>query len=207
MEGYLCMEIKEFQIKDSKHAIQFSVIGMNFDLYISNTWLRKLYGRYVWYLALNRATQIIAAYEGNTLAGILLAEMDGERPTYNFKRNICYIKSFEFVQNMFFKDSAAAYEDVNKAMFEKYREPNTPHGEIIFFAANPDMKNRGIGTMLLAELERREKGKQIYLYTDTDCTYQFYESKGFTKVGETHTQLDFWGKKKNMVCLLYSKTL
>lgn len=33
--------------------------------------------------------------------------------------------------------------------------------------------------MLLRELEEREKGKKVFLYTDSACTYQFYEHRGF----------------------------
>ena len=86
-------------------------------------------------------------------------------------------------------------------------ETNSPDGEIIFLAANPDVKVKGIGTMLLNELTNREKGKQIYLYTDNACTYQFYEHRGFDKVGEKDIELDLGANKLPMTCLLYSKVL
>ena len=92
-------------------------------------------------------------------------------------------------------------------MFAKYRENNSPDGEIIFLAANPNVKVKGIGTMLLNELATREKGKQIYLYTDNACTYQFYEHRGFDRVGEKDIELDFGNNKVPMTCLLYSKVL
>lgn len=53
--------------------------------------------------------------------------------------------------------------------------------------ANPEIK--GIGTFLLNEFEKLEVGKRIYLYTDTGCTYQFYEHRGFEKVGEKPVSL------------------
>jgi len=74
-------------------------------------------------------------------------------------------------------------------------------------AANPDVKVKGIGTMLLYELTNREKGKQIYLYTDNACTYQFYEHRGFDKFGEKDVELDLGANKLPMTCLLYSKVL
>ena len=61
--------------------------------------------------------------------------------------------------------------------------------------------------MLLNELRNREKGKQIYLYTDNACTYQFYEHRGFDKVGEKDIELDLGTNKLPMTCLLYSKVL
>ena len=69
------MELKEFQNKDMSKVIQFAIDGMHLDLYLKNKLLLKLYGRYFWYLEANRATQIIAAYEGDTLAGVLLVEI------------------------------------------------------------------------------------------------------------------------------------
>lgn len=201
------MIIKEFQNKDTGKAIQFAVTGMHFDLYFKSKVLRNLYGRYFWYLETNRATQIIAAYEDDTLAGVLLAEINGETTKYYSKWRAMYVKFVEFVQRLFYKDSAGLYDEVNKEMFAKYKKTNSPDGEIIFLAANPDVKTKGIGTMLLSELEKREKGKQIYLYTDTACTYQFYEHRGFDCVGEKDVELDFGEKKVPMTCLLYSKIL
>ena len=201
------MELKEFHNKDMHKAIQFAIDGMHLDLYLQNKTLLKLYGRYFWYLETNRATQIIAAYEGDTLAGVLLAEINGETKKYYSHWRAMYVKFVDFIQQVFFKESAGLYDDVNKEMFAKYKETHSPDGEIIFLAANPDVKVKGVGTMLLNELTEREKGKQIYLYTDNACTYQFYEHRGFDRVGEKYIELDFGDKKVPMTCLLYSKVL
>lgn len=67
------------------------------------------------------------------------------------------------------------------------------------------MLGKGIGTKLLAELSRREKGKLVYLYTDDHCTYQFYESKGFERSEEKIIQMDFGVKTVPLTCLYYSK--
>ena len=61
------MELKAFQSKDMSKVIQFAIRGMHLDLYLKNRLLLNLYGRFFWYLETNRATQIIAAYEGDTL--------------------------------------------------------------------------------------------------------------------------------------------
>ena len=84
---------------------------------------------------------------------------------------------------------------------------NTPDGEIIFLAADPDCGIKGVGSLLLAELERLEKGKKVYLYTDNACTYQFYEHRGFSRVGEEEIILELDNKKVPLTCLLYSKIL
>ena len=92
-------------------------------------------------------------------------------------------------------------------MLDNYKRENNPDGEIRFLVANPNIKVKGIGTMLLNELEKREKGKEIYLFTDDKCTYQFYEHRGFDKVGEKNIELDMNKKKVPLKCLLYSKKI
>ena len=72
------MQLKDLRKQDYKTAIQYAIKGMHLDWYVKNKTLLNLYGTYFWYLELNRATQIIAAYEGDTLAGILLADIQGE---------------------------------------------------------------------------------------------------------------------------------
>ena len=69
------MELKELRKADERQAIHFAAVGMHFDWYLSSPLLLNLYSRYFWYLEYNRATQIIVAYEGDTLAGFLLAVM------------------------------------------------------------------------------------------------------------------------------------
>ena len=201
------MEIRELQKKDIKKAIQFAISGMHFELYLKNKTIRNLYGKYFWYLETNRATHLFAAYEGDTLAGVILAEIKGEPRKYYSKRKAFYVKFIDVIQKLIFKDSAGLYDEVNKELYAKYTEKYSPDGEIIFLAANPKVKIKGIGTMLLGELEKCIKGKTIYLFTDNACTYQFYEHRGFDRVGEKDIELDFGDEKVPMTCLLYSKTV
>ena len=201
------MELKAFQDKDMSKVIQFAIRGMHLDLYLKNRLLLNLYGRYFWYLETNRATQIIAAYEGDTLAGVLLAEIYGEPKKHYSNWRAVYVKIVDFVQRVFFKESAGLYDSINQEMLAEYKQTHSPDGEIIFLGANPDVKVKGIGTMLLNELAGRAKGKEIYLYTDNACTYQFYEHRGFDRVGEKDVVLDFGENKVPMTCLLYSKVL
>lgn len=201
------MDIRELRHQDRNKAIQFAMTGMHFDLYLDNKLLRHLYSRYFWYMEMNRATQIIAAYQDDTLAGVLLAKMNGEPSACYSRRRAAYVRLVDFIQRMFFKSSAGVYDHINQEMFQRYAKDHLPDGEIIFLAANPDVPIKGIGTMLLNELARQEKGKEVYLYTDSACTYQFYEHRGFSKVGEKETLLDCGSHQVPLRCLLYAKVL
>lgn len=203
------MEIELTTLKktDEKKAIQYAIKGMHFDWYLDSRWMLNLYGRYFWYLETSRATQMIAAYHGDTFVGVILAEFKG-KPKLNMSIwRKAYVGLVDWVQRTFFKDSVGIYDETNKKMFAQYSQNNSPDGEIIFLAADPDCGIKGIGSLLLAELERREPGKQVYLYTDNACTYQFYEHRGFDRVGEENIKMDFNGKEVPLTCLLYSKRI
>ena len=203
----LDIEIREMRKQDYNKAIQFAIKGMHFDWYLDNKFLLNAYGRYFWYLEMNRATQIFAAYAEDKFVGVLLAEMNDEPRKHSSFLEKIYVRFVDVIQKLFFKDGAGLYDSVNKEMLAKYKENHSPDGEIIFLAADPDAKIKGIGTMLLNELTAIEKGKTIYLYTDNACTYQFYEHRGFERVGEKNVELDLGNKKIPLTCLLYSKVL
>lgn len=201
------MRLDKLQKKDYGKAIDFAVKGMHFDWYLNDGLLLALYGKYFLYMELCRATQVIAAYEGNTLTGILLADFKGEKKVcFSFWKNL-YVKFFGTLQNIFAKGSADVYDMANKEMFSEYSEKNSPDGEIIFLAADQNAKAKGIGTALLNELERREQGKNVYLYTDSGCTYQFYEHRGFTLSGERNITLEIGGKSVPLVCMFFTKQI
>lgn len=94
-----------------------------------------------------------------------------------------------------------------KKQLAHYLQSNKPDGEIIFLAAGPDAKIKGIGSALLNALEEKNKGKTIYLHTDDACTYQFYEHRGFIREEETDIVLEMPKGKVPLKCFIYSKTI
>lgn len=201
------IEIKDIEKKDHKKAIQFAIKGMHFYWYLDNKFLLNAYGRYFWYLELNRATQVLAAYADNKFAGILLAEIKGERKKYQCFLQQIYVKSVDMIQKYFFKNGAGLYENTTKEQLKHYLKSEAPDGEIIFLAADSDCKIRGIGTALLNAFEEKEKGKTVYLHTDDACTYQFYEHRGFQKAEETDIVLEMPKGRVPLKCLLYRKRI
>lgn len=201
------LEIKGIRKEDYKKAIQFAIKGMHFDWYMDNPFLLNAYGRYFWYLEINRATQIFAAYVDDKFVGVLLAEMkDEKKKQCNFLQKI-YVKIVDIIQNIFFRDGAGLYEDTTKEQLKHYLKHHSPDGEIIFLAAEPDCKIKGIGTALLHALEEKEKGKTIFLYTDDACSYQFYEHRGFERVEEKEIIMELPKGKVPLKCFIYSKKI
>lgn len=198
------MEIKELKKKDHKKIIQYAVKGMHFGLYLKNKFLLNIYGKYFWYLEYTNASQVIAAYEGERLLGVLIADMKDEKKPYKSIWKKIYVKFIGLMQKLFFSGGVMPYDAANQEMFKAYTERYKPDGEIRFLASDPDIKTKGVGTMLLNELEQREKGKEIYLFTDDQCTYQFYEHRGFERLSEKDIILEL-DEKIKLKCLLYRK--
>lgn len=200
------MIIKELKKKDFQKVIQYAIAGMHFEKYLKNKYILNAYGKYFWYLEYTNATQVIAAYEDNELLGVLIADIKGEKKPYKSFAKWLYIKFIDGIQNLFFGGGVMPYNEANKKMFDKYTEHYAPDGEIRFLASNPKTQTKGIGTFLLNELVRRESGKEIYLFTDTNCTYQFYEHRGFERVGEQKIVLEL-SDEVDLKCLLYRRKL
>ena len=201
------LELRELRKQDHGKAIQFAIKGMHFDWYTDSKFLLNLYGRYFWYLEITRATQVLAAYYGEEFAGVLLYEGRCEDKKYHSFGKTVYVKIFDFLQNTFVKDGVGVYDEANREMFREYSSKISPDGEIIFLAANPEIHVKGIGSLLLEELETREKGRNVYLYTDDACTYQFYEHRGFDRAGQKSIALKIGEKKVSLQCFLYSKII
>ncbi|TLG72514.1 GNAT family N-acetyltransferase [Culicoidibacter larvae] len=199
--------IRELAKSDYNQARLYAIDGMNLDRYAEKDYELYFYSKYFIYLELLRATQILGAYMDGKLVGVLLAEMRNENKKVKSLWYRIYIWFIKFTMNIFYKSSANIYEQVNNEMLSRYKSGNNPDGELIFFAVNPEIMGKGIGTLLLNELEKREKGKSIYLYTDSGCTYQFYDYKGFKREDEQNIIMNNHGKVINLTCFLYSKKL
>lgn len=201
----MSLEIRNLDKSDCKKAIRFAIKGMHFDWYLNSPFLLEAYGRYFWYLEMNRATEILAAYSDGIFAGVLLAEIYGEEKKHHSWYEKLYVRFVDIIQRTFFNHGAGLYEETVKEQLSHYLANNKPNGEIIFLAADPDAKIKGIGSALLGELEKKLPGKILYLHTDDACTYQFYERRGFTRVEEQDIVLEMPKGRVPLKCFIYSK--
>lgn len=200
------LRIGELRKQDYKKAMEYATAGMHLSRYTDNPLILKLYARYFLFEELNRATQVLAAYKGDMLMGVLLVEMYGEPKKYIRWGQTVYTKLFAAVQNLY-AAGVSAYDDANREMLEAYKTRYKPEGEMIFLTANPEHEGKGVGSALLAELERREPGREVFLYSDDWCTWQFYEHRGFCRMGEKHIVMDLPAGQVPIDCYLYRKKL
>lgn len=97
------IEIKKLDKSDYKKVIQYAIKGMHFDMYMDNKLELSLYGRYFWYLELTNATQVIAAYLDDELAGVLLADIKGEDKLYRYFWKNCMLRCLNGYKELFLK--------------------------------------------------------------------------------------------------------
>ena len=199
--------IKNIQKKNFNDARKFAVEGMHLSWYATNKLELYLYSKYFWYLEITKATKALGAYMGDRLVGILLADMKEESKIFTSIFYKGFIEAVDFFINLFYKNASGVYDEANIQMLKEFKKFHKPNGEIIFFAVDPDIKGKGIGTLLLNELEKEAKGKLIYLYTDSGSTYQFYQHRGFEEAARRSITLEIHKKKIPLNCFLFVKRL
>lgn len=187
--------------------MDFAIKGMNFNQYTENPIFLRLYARYFLYMELERATHIYAAYEQERLLGLLLAEVQGAPKQAHTFLQASYVKLVNFLMKTFFADSSGRYDAINQTLFARYQEAYQPDGEIIFLAADPDNPVKGVGSQLLSAFEKDLPQREIYLYTDSNCNYPFYEKRGFERFAQEEILLDTGKKQASLTCFLYRKRI
>lgn len=186
--------------------VEFAIKGMHFDRYLHSKFQLNAYGKYFWYQKCVSATQLIAVYDGKKLLGVLTAEMKREKKRYQSFAKKMYIRIVDYVQMIFSKKEVISLDNAKEELIKNYTTNYSPDGEIQFLAVAPDVKGKGIGTILLDEFEKREPNKEIYLLADDQCTYQFYEHRGFERIGEREIALEM-EEKMNSKRFLYRKKI
>lgn len=203
----MMIEIKEIRKSDYKKAQRFAIQGMHLDWYMDNAIILSLYSKYFWHMELNRATKAYGAYVNDCFVGVLLADMRGEKKRYHSLGRRLFVKIFEVLQNLIAGEGVGAYDKANREMFASFCKKQKPDGEIVFLAADPECKVKGVGTALLNAFEAEEAGKLVYLYTDSACTYQFYEHRGFVRSEARDIEIELKKKMVPLQCLLYCKKI
>lgn len=201
------IEIKDLEKKDYDTARKFAITGMNLTRYTEKKWELYFYSKYFLYLELSRSTQILGAYMDDKLVGVLLADMSGELKKINSIWYKIYVGLMKIILNIGYRKNAGTYDIANKEMLSHFKDRKKPYGELIFFVVDPVINGKGIGSKLLKELQRREENKLIYLFTDSGCTYPFYDKKGFTREEDQSIEIKVHNKQKYLTCFLYSKRL
>jgi len=166
------------------------------------------------YASLIGANYAEIAYEGDQVGGVLIGASKG---LFSSFRKLNYtIKTYLILFRLIFfrKDSKRAlknFRKIDKIYKGLYKKTNKKYdAEVILFAVHASMRGKGVGKKLMNNyLEHlRHKGYQnVYLFTDTSCTYGFYDHMNFTREDEATTTLELLNEQGDLTAFIYSKNL
>ncbi len=117
-----------------------------------------------------------------------------------------------FISRFEYRELLKAYKE---GIFDKYDElladrEDRYQGEIKLFIVSPDQQGLHIGTGLLErafEYFREQEASRIYLFTDTDCNYGYYDHKGFLQAGTKESVLKLPDGARYLTIFLYEYDL
>ncbi len=199
------IELRNLDEKQLDKIVKFAIDGMHLEVYFnSNRIFTKVYAKYLLYMELLKSTQIIAAYNGNELIGLLSARIEGEKEVYYSLSKKIYVKFMNIIEKTLFKSTSGKYDTACEEMLKEYKKDNSADGEICFLVVDLTANIKGVGSLLLEEFEKTVKNNNIYLFTDELCSYQFYEHRGFTRSCEKTITINDSDNSK-IKCMLYSK--
>jgi len=198
------LTIRSIDRKDLNKASEFAAQGMNFSSYTENPIALYLYRQYALTGALMKSTVTLGAYLNGQFVGFLFARFDGEtKVPVGWGRRLFVNIAEKLMGLTGYREAIGTYDQANQTMYHEFASTH-PEGEVTYFAVDPTLKGKRIGSRLLEEIERRYKNKRIFLYTDSNCNYQFYLKKGFTIFGRQPVDL---GGGESITCYLLSTTL
>ena len=83
-------------------------------------------------------------------------------------------------------------------------------GELVFFVVSSKCRGKGIGKKLLnnyLDYCRRHSVKNIYVYTDVNCNYGFYDFNGFTPRGTMPVSFDLYSGDFTFDVFIYDRNV
>lgn len=201
------IRIRKIASEDYEKAIGFSMYGMHDNWYTDNPEELLTFERYFFYKELDEATQAFSATRDGKFVGSLLAKVEGEEKKYARDEQIAFVKRIDSLLKKNSPGSFDVYQKVNEEMFVSYLLGHNPEGELSFLVADSSLAGQGIGSALLHAFTEAERGKEVYVFTDSGCNAPFYEHRGFIKCGEKNVVFSLPKGRVPLTCFLYRKEL
>ena len=153
------------------------------------------------------------AVQDERVVGIIMGQVDGQPRlggrftnrlltlAHTLRAGILGLPQWKSVRQYF------AFDPVYGELRKKTPSPLTD--ELTLFAVDSSTRGLGIGKTLYRDYldHLRSLGRSdFYLYTDSLCTYQFYEKQGMTRTASEDMNLVLDGKPEALGVYLYSGT-
>ena len=157
------------------------------------------------------------AVADNKVVGVMLGSANGEVPKFRMLQEsplgAFFMLGFaEEARKNFYDNYLSKYLAVLEQVLGGKEEAYD--GSALFFAVSEEVRGMGVGKKLWNELKtyfRETNTKSIYLFTDTNCNFGFYDYNGFERVGEQemHYMIEKDGKseERELTILVYDYKL
>lgn len=182
--------------------------------YVSDERTLKAFRLQYVYSCLSEATYTCVAEQNGKVVGVIMGKAEKD---YSLLAHLPYIiKTITYGFKMMrygkkCKNGIADYRNI----LEIYQDFSRKHkgefdGVLTLFAVNEECRGLGVGKELLSRLfdylQKQNVGR-IYLYTDTTCSYEFYEHKGFERLEEKQLTVTREEKPFRMNVFLYGYSI
>ncbi len=179
------------------------------DAYTDEARVRKRFSILDAYYCAMFADDSEAVYDGDRLVGVLLGRT---RRVGNPFKYLFYglLTQYHVVMLLLRRHSRQIFYEIlkiDKAYRAMKKEASLKAmSEVVLFAVDPDYQGHGIGRALMDRFFARLKSARVYLFSDTDCNYGFYEAYGFTRESEKALDVNTSDGTKEVRAFLYVHT-
>lgn len=140
--------------------------------------------------ALARTTTAQVAVQHDQVVGAILGRIDALETRNTFNRH--HGASLRIMTSLMLNEQGRKAlrqlqrsEAANRRMLQEAKEEGHAYdGEIVLFIVDPALQGQGVGKHLFDWLLDQFKANNVehyFLYTDTDCDYQFYDNAQLTR--------------------------
>jgi GNAT superfamily N-acetyltransferase len=186
----------------------------NYHEYTDNETIRRLFIKTDVYKSLCESDYKECVYVDGLFAGIVLGKISPIKAM--FINGVYYLKFLKYVlllkvhsneSRHILKNFKVVYK-VYKALLKKKQK--YVKSELILFMVDPLFQRQGLGKLLVERFEKaliKKSKKNYFLFTDSQCNYEFYETNLYTKVEQESTSESLKNGQRELTIMLYSKHL
>ena len=172
------------------------------DLFETQEALEATLGLYL-NMVLYKSSFTKAAELDGKLVGVITGYVEGDEPMGRLLMDDGALYALKLM-NTIKSDRKATYkylsktQDIYKEMLEEVGEPYDAN--LVFFVVSEEVRGLNVGKRLWLELLSyfKQKGvRSVYLFSDTECNFGFYDHAGFTKRTEREVEFTFGGEPED----------
>ena len=178
------------------------------DLFETQEALEATLGLYL-NMVLYKSSFTKAAELNGKLVGVIMGYVENDEPRGRMLMDDGALYALKLM-NMIKSDRKATYkylsktQDVYKEMFEEVGV--NYDANLVFFVVSEEVRGKHVGKCLWLELLdyfKQKDVRSVYLFSDTECNFGFYDYIGFTKRSEREVEFVFGGEPEDFTQTIF----